>query len=760
MNNRFFHKFIFPFDGEHRIVVDRNTERHAQLHAIYKHLPLILISDMIVGTFIFLVLSISVGGRAPWVWYFLLSASCLVRAAIVYRHQSNPRFMRLADSRWKFLLVAATASGVIWGSTWFILPAEASLIELGLVVLWQCGVLAGAAASLTIMRKLFFAFALPPIAITATYLLYESTNTTLVLAGAFLSYVAFIIPLGLHIGGDLNRGIFLQIRNTKLEANLRKDGERLKEKEEELKELAIEKRFADRKLQSAAEERLLLLESTEEGIFGVNSIGKITFTNSSALKLLNIEEEEVLGINMTKLIRRRGGDIDTYTECRKAITECFQNGTPTISMQGEFTAQGGSVLPVRFSCRPIIKGVKIIGAVISFSDISKQLEMQQLLVQSQKMEAIGRITGGVSHDFNNLLTVIMGNLQFLKRQISDEPQKQDLVDKIMEAAKSGAELVNQLLSFSRKQALESVPIDINSLVIDTKGFLNRILGEAIDLEISTCDEVCIGLTDRTQLQNAIFNLCVNARDAMPNGGSLSLSVRRVYPSWAQHEQRQKPGNKKYIELQIKDSGTGMSAEVKKKIFEPFFTTKSQNNGSGLGLSMVYGFMKQSGGNVTVESSEGAGTTFSLYIPVATHGTVKSTKPLITDVSTNKFRGTILVVEDDDNVRSVAAHMLVDAGYEVVTARDGRSGLEQFLKHPEIDLVFSDIIMPGGMNGIEMAKRILRKNPKAPILLATGYTEKALKDSISRMENIVCVSKPYDTNELPKVVNSLIDKVAS
>ncbi|GJM13272.1 MAG: hypothetical protein DHS20C12_16750 [Pseudohongiella sp.] len=760
MKNGLIQKLLFPFDNDHKIEVDSTAAWHAQIHSIFRNMPLVLFTDMVVGTFLFLVLLSSIGGLAPWVWYSLLSITCLTRAVFVYLYKANPRFMALSRSRWKFLLFGATISGAVWGSAWLVLPHPASITEMGLVVLWQCGVLAGAAASFPILKNLFFSFALSPIIITTTYLFYYNTDTTLVLAGAFLSYVAFIIPLGLHIGADLNRGIFLQIRNTSLEASLKEDGERLKEKEAQLRDMTAEKIFADKKLKSAAEERLLLLDSIEEGIFGINSIGKITFMNSSALKLLNVEEEEVLGVKAEKLVRRRGGDIDIFTRCRRAITDCYQTGRPTIAMQGEFTALNGEVLPVRFSCWPIFKDIKIIGAVISFSDISKQLEMEQLLIQSQKMEAIGRITGGVSHDFNNLLTVIMGNLQFLQRQVQDEEQKRDLVDKIMKAARSGADLVSQLLSFSREQELEASAVDINDLVHDIEGFLKRILSEEIDLEISTCEEACLGMTDRTQLQNAIFNLCVNARDAMPNGGKLSISVRKTIPTWARSDSKNRTPDKEYIELTVKDSGLGMSEEVKKNVFEPFFTTKEKHKGSGLGLSMVYGFMKQSGGNVTMESSEGMGTSFRLFIPVATDETFEKPESAAPIESNRKFSGTILVVEDDDNVRSVAAHMLVDAGYEVVTARNGKAGLEQFLKHPEIDLVFSDIIMPGGMNGIEMAKRILKKNPNAPILLATGYTEKAVKDGISKLENIMCVSKPYDTNELPKVVNSLIDKVAS
>jgi len=474
--------------------------------------------------------------------------------------------------------------------------------------------------------------------------------------------------------------------------------------------------------------------------------------------LLQLEEEEILGVSASRLLRRRGGDIDLFTKCFIALARCYQEGESTSGMYGDFIGKSGAALPVRFSCWPIYKETKIVGAVVSFSDISKQKEMESLLVQSQKMDAIGRITGGVSHDFNNLLTVIMCNLQFLQNRVKDDEDTTDLLNKIMSAARSGAELVSQLLSFSSEIELETTSLDINDLLFDQRGFLGRILGEEISLEIVPCKKSCIGLTDRTQLQNAIFNLCVNARDAMSRGGKLTIRVNRLIPEWAQAEN---PGEDcEYIEIQVEDTGSGMPLEIQKKIFEPFFSTKGKNKGTGLGLSMVYGFMKQSGGNVTVQSTPGVGTSFNLYVPKSIAKTATNPSLRLVSSSPEKYQGTILVVEDDDDVRSVAVHMLVEAGFEVVTAKNGKAGLEQFLKHPEIDLVFSDIVMPGGMNGIDMAQKILRKNPNAPIVLVTGYADKMLKLSMLNLKNIVCIPKPYDTNEIPKIVYSMIDGAAS
>lgn len=754
--------YLFPFDDTPCIDFNDGNFVQAQVNALFKHLPLILLADIAAGTYLFIVLCLTISGPLSVLWYSGLMSVCLLRGYVLYRYKVNPRFLGNLNSRLGFLNIGVFFSGAIWGSAWFLLPADPNYLLMGLILLWQCGVLAGAAASLTILKKSFFIFIMPPVLFTLGFLIFANTNASFVLAGAFISYIAFIVPLGMHIGRDLNTGIFLQLTNTELEANLKLQRETLKQKEFEINnqkarelDLLTEKKYADKRLQAAADERLLLLDAIEEGIFGINSIGKITFINSSACRLLQLDEEEVLGINASRLIRRRGGDIDLFTKCFIAITKCYQEGESTSGMQGDFVGKDNVVLPVRFSCWPILKEQKIVGAVVSFSDISKQKEMESLLIQSQKMDAIGRITGGVSHDFNNLLTVIMCNLQFIQSRVKEDEDTVELVNKIMSAAKSGAELVRQLLSFSSELDLQTTSVDINDLMFNIRGFLTRVLGEDITLTLNPAKKSCVGLTDKTQLQNAIFNLCVNARDAMPNGGNLSISVDRVSPTWVSPNDP-----REYIEIKIEDTGSGISPDVQKRIFEPFFTTKGKNKGTGLGLSMVYGFLKQTGDNVTVDSTPNAGTTFRLYIPKSVEKS--PAKPVLKLVNTTpvKYHGTVLVVEDDDDVRSVAVHMLVEAGFEVVTAKNGKAGLEQFMKHPEIDLVFSDIVMPGGMNGIDMAEKILRKKPGALIVLVTGYADKMLKISMSRMKNVVCIPKPYDTNEIPKIVYSLIDGAAS
>lgn len=766
-----FSKYLFPFDddGSKELDIDGRLIWQAQVNAVMKHLPLILLADIVVGTYLFVALFFSSGNSKTYIWYVAFVFVTVLLGVWVFHYFKNPKLMPTLESRWRFLICGGFFSGFVWGSIWLTLPAEASLIQMGMVVLWMCGISAGAAASLSTLKRLFFSFSLPPVSMTSIFLVWVWTDISLILLAAFLSYIAFVILLGLHIGKDLNRGIVSQLQNISLEAELVSDQKRLKEKEEEIvqqhfreQELLLEKESADRKLQAVAEERLLLLDSIEEGIYGINSIGKITFINSSALSLLGYRGDEVLGEKAQKLVRRRGGNIDVFIGSIQAIAQCYQEGNAMTGMHSEFVGKDGLILPVRFSCWPIIKKNKVIGAVICFSDISRQREMEALLNQSQKMEAIGRITGGVSHDFNNLLTVIMGNIQFLQRGAEKQSYDMELLEKMMIAAKSGAALINRLMGFSREKELKLGVENINEVLLETEGFLARILGENIELKLKLSEEVCFGLTDRVQLQNALLNICFNARDAMPNGGTLTISLQKVKSLWYLNAAKGRPKSEECIELKVEDTGVGMSDEVQSQVFEPFFTTKERDKGTGLGLSRVYGFMRQSGGNITVDSKVDQGTTFKLFIPLAKENSVRDTVKLFRSVEQApvKYQGTVLVVEDDDNVRSIVAHMLVDAGFEVITARDAKSGLKQFIDHPEVDLVFSDIVMPGSMTGIEMAKRILKRNPNAPILLATGYAEKSLRGSIPKLDNIICVPKPYDTNELPKIVRSLIERAAS
>jgi len=630
-----------------------------------------------------------------------------------------------------------------------------------LIGLWVGGMLAGAASTLSIIREMFFGFAVPASLIYLSYVVMNLQENQAALGLSFLIFIGLIINIAIRTTGEFAESIRLKLQNQKLQIVLKEEAEFLEKKEEEIMTqrrreatLQYQKAHADEKLQAADENRLLLLDAVQEGIYGINNIGPITFINASALEILKFEEKDVLGRSAKQLINRVDESLPTETEANKSISLLHKKGESIEAVESIFFGKEDIQIHVRFSCKPIIKHDEVIGAVVSFVDITRQREMESMLIHSQKMEAIGRLTGGVSHDFNNLLTVIMGNLQFLGRRLENDEKSSNLLNKVMTAAKNGAELNNRLLSFSRNQTLETSAVDINEMLQEMYEFLDRVLGEEIELKLDVSDQEWVVNTDRTQLENAILNLCANARDAMPEGGKLSIStqVRQLADSYL-GKQGDAIGD--YLQISVTDTGKGIPREIREQIFEPFFTTKSKNKGTGLGLATVYTFLKQSGGNITVSSKEGQWTTFRLFLPLSVEASEH--KPAIKQhaYSSEQFQGKVLVVEDDVDVRDVASQTLAEAGFEVIVAGDGHDGLQKFKDNPDIDLVFSDVVMPGGMSGIDLAREVLALSPSMPILLTTGYTEEKIKQGIMALDNIEFVPKPYDTNELPKFVNSLM-----
>jgi len=736
--------------------------RIEQIKMLWGHLPLMFLADIATSSFLLLLLVTTAYNPLAFYWYGALVLTTAIRAFLTYRHNRRPSAAHNYNTDWQFLIAGAFISGSIWGSSAFVLPEDPSFVTVGIISLWLAGMLAGAATTMSVLREVFFSFAIPATVLYTSYIYLNITEYQITLAGSYLLFVAFITPIAMRIAGDFRHSIRLTLQNRNLQEKLKADANHLLDKEEELTKqrkrqsaLQTQKAHVDERLKDADENRLLLMDAVQEGIFGINNVGSITFINKSALALLDLKEDEVIGMSATKLICPVQESPESITQANKAILTSYLIGRPAELISSAFMKKDGSLMPVRFSSKPIEKAGKIIGAVVSFADTSRQREMENMLIQSQKMEAIGRLTGGVSHDFNNLLTVIMGNLQFLQHQLTDNEKAITLVNKIMNAAKNGAELNNRLLSFSREQPLITTSVDIDAMLTEMYEFLDRILGEDIDLSLHLEDANCIANTDRNQLENGILNLCVNAKDAMPNGGKLTITAKSVRLTGAHLGREDHKELRDYVELTVIDSGTGIPRDIQKKIFEPFFTTKEKNQGTGLGLSTTYGFLRQSGGNITVDSVLGEGTTFRIFLPITGEQTDAPEPVKIIRNEKASYEGKILVVEDDESVRDVASHMLQAVGFEVVTAHNGSSGLREYKTNPDIDLVFSDVIMPGGMTGVELAIKILELTPGLPILLATGYAEQELKDKLSEHKSVLLVAKPYDTNELPDIINSLM-----
>ena len=388
-------------------------------------------------------------------------------------------------------------------------------------------------------------------------------------------------------------------------------------------------------------------------------------------------------------------------------------------------------------------------------DISERVELEEMLRQSQKLEAIGQLTGGVAHDFNNLLTVILGNAELLEEALAYDPKLRQLADMSVQAAERGADLSNRLLAFSRRQSLHPKAVDVRALIEQLEALLRRAVGEQVEIRTVSDDTLWSALIDAPQLENALLNLCVNARDAMPDGGRLTIEAENVEldSGYIAAGAGLEPGE--YVVVSVSDTGTGMDEHTMRHAFDPFFTTKEVGRGSGLGLSMVYGFVKQSKGHVKIYSELGQGTTIKLYLPRAIDGTAGFEPP---KEAATAPRGVekILVVEDDELVRGQVAAQLKLLGYDVVSAGDGIEALALLKRIADFDLLFTDIIMPRGLNGRQLADEALKLHPSLAVLFTSGYTEKAFDEQTNEGPRIPLLSKPYRRHDLAERVRSALD----
>jgi PAS domain S-box-containing protein len=389
-------------------------------------------------------------------------------------------------------------------------------------------------------------------------------------------------------------------------------------------------------------------------------------------------------------------------------------------------------------------------------DRTAKLAMESQLRQAQKMEAVGQLTGGIAHDFNNLLAVIIGSLDGLGDMIKPNSRAKVLADMALKAALRGAELTRQLLVFSRRQPLEARAFNLNERVRSTTELLRRTLGEALEVSFTPGSNLWPALADPTQFDAALTNLAINARDAMPGGGRIMIETanKTLDQQYCAEHVDVTPGN--YVMLAVSDTGTGMSREILERVFEPFFTTKSEGKGTGLGLSMVYGFAKQSHGHIRIYSEPGHGTTVRLYLPRA-----DADAPLValdSDADDDTaIPAIILVVEDNEDVRAVAVRQLLELGYDVIEAQNAKGALEILRQDVPIDLLFTDVVMPGGMTGDGLAREARKLRPGLKTLFTSGFAHAAIQSggAVSEIPAGSMLSKPYRKHELAQRVRDML-----
>jgi PAS domain S-box-containing protein len=402
---------------------------------------------------------------------------------------------------------------------------------------------------------------------------------------------------------------------------------------------------------------------------------------------------------------------------------------------------------------------EIQGCFVAARDVTEKHQLEAELRQSQKMEAIGRLTGGLAHDFNNLLAVIVGNMQLLGRALRESPRLLRQTETALKAAMRGADLTRRLLAFARQQMLEPQVVDVNGLIGGMYELLRRSLTGEVEIRQSSDPTLWPVKIDPGQLENAILNLVINARDAMPEGGVITISTRNewVAAPIADSTAEVPLHAGAYSVLEVQDTGTGMSADVLKRVFEPFFTTKDVGKGSGLGLPMVYGFVRQSGGHVRIDSTLGVGTSVQLFLPRSTAAIPPMTREAPVNTELPMGRETLLVVEDSPEVRSTAVDILTSLGYRVLEAANGYQALEQFMQHTDIALVFSDVMLPGGLPGTSLISKLRERRPGLKVLMTSAFSESSMMHRDMLDGTLQLLTKPYRVEELARQVRDILDQ---
>lgn len=523
-----------------------------------------------------------------------------------------------------------------------------------------------------------------------------------------------------------------------------------------------ERRQAERELQASEARARLILDSAAEGIYGIDQDGNCIFCNRSCLELLGYAaEQELLGRNMHELIHHttRDGEPHNIHACR--IYSSFRTGEKIHLDDDVLWRADGSWFPAEYWSHPALRDGAVIGAVVSFIDISERhqaeqerADLQNQLHQAQKIESVGRLAGGVAHDYNNMLSVIIGFTELAQLKAAPDDPLQDCLAQILKAALRSRDITQQLLAFARKQTLEPKVLDINTTVENMLKMLKHLLGENIDLVWLPQSPLWPVEMDPTQLDQLLANLCVNARDAIADVGKLTIETSQASLDQAYCDDHPGflPGD--FVVLSVSDNGCGMDKDLLQHIFEPFFTTKETGTGTGLGLAMVYGVVKQSNGFVNVYSEPGQGTTFKVYLP-RYHGEVE-TQPVAMEFEDHQGDNrTVLVVEDEPAILNLIEAILQDFGYQVLAADSPSMALELARQHGhDIPLLITDVVMPE-MNGRQLAERLRELCPRIRTLYMSGYTANAIAHHGVLDEDINFLHKPFSKQDLSRQIKKIL-----
>ncbi|MEQ8268036.1 MAG: response regulator [Parvibaculum sp.] len=535
-----------------------------------------------------------------------------------------------------------------------------------------------------------------------------------------------------------------------------------------------ERRLAELALRESEERFRLVAESAPVMLWMGDEMGKCIYLNRAQRAFWNVAPEAIPTFDWATTVHPDdsealygpfGAAMQSHTpfsvevRFRRADGEyrtIQTNAQPRLSPQGDFAGMIGVNVDVT-EMRRAEEALQASNADLEqrvAREVAERSKAEEALRQSQKMEAIGKLTGGVAHDFNNLLQVVSGNLQLLSKDIAGNERAERRVANALAGVDRGSKLANQLLAFGRRQALEPKVINIGRLISGMGDMLRRTIGEAIEVETIASGGLWNTLADPGQMENALLNLAINARDAMEDAGKLTIEVGNAFLDDDYARDHPEVSRGQYVAVAVTDTGYGIPADVLPQVFEPFFSTKPKDKGTGLGLSMVYGFVKQSGGHVKIYSEVGHGTTVKLYLP-----RINQSEDLVAHGSSGPISGgaeTVLVAEDDDAVRSTVVDMLNDLGYRVLTAKDAASALTVIESGVPVDLLFTDVVMPGPLKSTDLARKAQERLPGIAVLFTSGYTENSIVHGGRLDAGVDLLSKPYTREALARKVRQVLE----
>ncbi len=512
--------------------------------------------------------------------------------------------------------------------------------------------------------------------------------------------------------------------------------------------------------QHLAEEReriQVTLDSIGDAVLTTDAHSLITHLNPVAEKLTGWNNDDALGLPLVRIFKiiNASSRVPVDNPVEKVLLTGkvigLANHTILIDKQGKEYQIADSAAPIRG------EDGRILGVILVFRDITQQYQTETALRRSQKMEAIGQLSGGIAHDFNNQLSIIIGYLDFLSKHVADDEKPRKWVDISTSATLRCMDLTRQLLSFSRTQSSKKLVVDINSKLQELETMFSRSVTPQVEVQYSLADELWLTEIDPGEFQDAILNMVINARDAMPNGGKLHIETSNISidKNYAALNPDASIGN--YVQLVLSDTGSGMDSTTQEHIFEPFYTTKPEGKGTGLGMSMVYGFIKRFDGFIKISSEIDIGTSIHLYLPRATAGEADIETRTIGDTKLPQGNETVLIVDDEVDLLDLTKNYLSELGYKIYMAKNASQALDILSRQNDIDILFCDVLMPGGMDGFELAQQATEDNPELKVLITSGCTSKTVTQTGHSLFSAHILSKPYRKADLAQHIRTVLDK---